>query len=132
MVPTMTGRSVTADPSLRLQTVQVSRRRGRLECNYFICDDSTATHSAALDGMDAPAVGRRHEREPEHADRTSVKTGPAGARGSVTRARSNSVTREPGLPGRNLVPPAGLEPAHTAPEADALSAELRGRVTDRN
>jgi hypothetical protein len=24
-------------------------------------------------------------------------------------------------------PPAGLEPAHTAPEADALSAELRGR-----
>lgn len=26
-----------------------------------------------------------------------------------------------------LVPPAGLEPAHTAPEADALSAELRGR-----
>ena len=28
-----------------------------------------------------------------------------------------------------LAPSAGLEPAHTAPEADALSAELRGRAT---
>ncbi len=26
-----------------------------------------------------------------------------------------------------LVPPAGLEPAHLAPEASALSAELQGR-----
>ncbi len=29
---------------------------------------------------------------------------------------------------RNFVPPAGLEPAHPAPEAGALSAELRGRM----
>src|SRR5262245_23382749 len=29
----------------------------------------------------------------------------------------------------NEVPPAGFEPAHTAPEAVALSPELRGRVT---
>lgn len=28
---------------------------------------------------------------------------------------------------RGLVPPAGLEPTHPAPEAGALSAELRGR-----
>lgn len=27
----------------------------------------------------------------------------------------------------NTVPSAGLEPAHTAPEADALSTELRGQ-----
>jgi hypothetical protein len=27
----------------------------------------------------------------------------------------------------NLVPPAGIEPAHMASEANALSAELRGR-----
>lgn len=26
------------------------------------------------------------------------------------------------------VPPAGFEPAHPAPEADALSPELRGRI----
>ncbi len=29
-----------------------------------------------------------------------------------------------------LVPPAGFEPAHTAPEADALSPELRGLGTN--
>src|SRR5437660_558612 len=29
------------------------------------------------------------------------------------------------------VPPAGLEPAHPAPEAGALSAELRGRIGER-
>lgn len=27
----------------------------------------------------------------------------------------------------NLVPPTGVEPVHTAPEADALSTELRGQ-----
>src|SRR6266540_4577164 len=32
---------------------------------------------------------------------------------------------------REAAPSAGLEPAHTAPEADALSAELRGRGRDR-
>src|SRR3546814_13982014 len=31
----------------------------------------------------------------------------------------------------SLAPSAGLEPAHTASEADALSAELRGRSEER-
>ena len=29
-----------------------------------------------------------------------------------------------------MVPPVGLEPTHLAPEASALSAELRGRIVD--
>ncbi len=40
--------------------------------------------------------------------------------------RSDQVVR--GAPGDSMVPPAGFEPAHPAPEADALSPELRGRA----
>ena len=31
---------------------------------------------------------------------------------------------------RKMVPPAGLEPTHLAPEASALSAELRGHASN--
>jgi len=41
-----------------------------------------------------------------------------------SQARTSS---EPIAPREHVVPPAGFEPAHLAPEASALSPELRGR-----
>ena len=65
---------------------------------------------------------------PFQAPRTSLNH-PVTARRSVA-FRARGVTYFPFLarPGTLSAPSAGLEPAHTAPEADALSAELRGRT----
>jgi site-specific DNA recombinase len=54
------------------------------------------------------------------------------ARDFQARMRRNTTSPDHALPGRGsimrtLVPPTGFEPAHTAPEAVALSPELRGR-----
>ena len=50
-----------------------------------------------------------------------------GHRGRSAGGPRRSRVRRPSVP--TAVPSAGLEPALTAPEADALSAELRGRAT---
>jgi hypothetical protein len=48
--------------------------------------------------------------------------------GIQRRRVTTEISRPPVETGqRSEVPPAGFEPAHTAPEADALSPELRGR-----
>src|ERR1700676_1391032 len=56
---------------------------------------------------------------------------PRSAAGCVP-VPSSPARLPPSLPQINfLVPPAGLEPAPPAPEAGALSAELRGRLAGR-
>src|SRR5690242_4252263 len=53
---------------------------------------------------------------------------PAGIEPAHTAPRRSQPAAEQWLCSRcNAAPPAGIEPAHTAPEAAALSAELRGR-----
>src|SRR5690606_7185227 len=70
-------------------------------------------------------------QDPVHASSTDPDIRPLRAAPACTYAKTPSSAKAlmAGSLGTSCkVPPAGFEPAHTAPEAVALSPELRGRV----
>ena len=65
----------------------------------------------------------RNARAPRH-HFCSLKSEKAGNNQVVDK---DDIGHEASISDRTTVPPAGIEPAHMASEANALSAELRGR-----